>query len=150
MFRERFFALWVTMTILLTHSTISMSHLCVCPHVPSILVFPFFAHALFLHVKMPQSGHTTHMGGGSLVTVTFGCKVLHLGVKSGHEREWHIVKHVFPFEVLMKSDSTILSGCGSKACHVLLQQLKCLSNLLQNLKYHRSKWQLNSDLQVST
>lgn len=27
------------MTILLTHSTISMSHLCVCPHVPSILVF---------------------------------------------------------------------------------------------------------------
>lgn len=138
------------MTILLTHSTISMSHLCVCPHVPSILVFPFFAHALSLHVKMPQSGHTTHMGGGSLVTLTFGCKVLHLGVKSGHEREWHIVKHVFPFEVLMKSDSTMLSGCGSKACHVLLQQLKCLSNLLQNLKYHRSKWQLNSDLQVST
>lgn len=40
------------MTILLTHSTINMSHLCVCPHVPSILVFPFFAHA-------PSSKNTT-------------------------------------------------------------------------------------------
>lgn len=37
----------------------------------------------------------------------------------------------FPLGVLMKSDSTVLGGCGSKACDALLQQLKCHSNLLQ-------------------
>lgn len=82
------------MTILLTHSTNSTSLLCVRPHVPSVLIF--LCPCSFLPVKMPESCHATHMGRGSLVTMTIGCKLLHLGMESGHGREWLIIKHVFP------------------------------------------------------